>query len=153
MSEIILLFYYFILPCSEWSPRSSRVLCCCAGSPGSIIVFMPRILFVLFEPRLRYSGLTLNLLRSGDFCSPVSIPTGIIGALPTLVCVVPRGQSRGACSLAGSHPTHPGSHPSFQRSQIAVNQELRSLRLRLVVFTVTKELVPLGEMCHQEASS
>lgn len=152
MSDIILLFYYFILPCSEWSPRSSRALCCRAGSAGSIIVFMPRILFVLFEPRLRYSRLTLNLLLSGDFCSPVSIPTGIIG-VPPIVCVVPRSQSRAACSLAGSHPTHPGSHASFQRSQIAVNQELQSLRLRSVVFTVTKDMVPLGEMCHQEASS
>lgn len=28
---------------------------------ASIMVFMPRILFVLFEPRLRYSRLTLNL--------------------------------------------------------------------------------------------
>lgn len=50
MSDIILLFYYFILPCSEWSPRSGAMLAersaAVLDHQASITVFMPRILFV-----------------------------------------------------------------------------------------------------------
>lgn len=62
---------------------------------------------MLFEPRLRYSRLTLNMLHCGDFCSSsVHFYWDYRGTPNPSLCGAEE-PVQAACSLAGSHPTHP----------------------------------------------
>lgn len=147
-------FSYFIILfclCSEWSPRSGAMLAersvAVLDHQASIMVFMARILFVLFEPRLWYSRLTLDLLCCGDFCSSsVSSYWAYRRTLNPSLCGAEE-PIQGCMQSRLIPPTHPQFSCLFPEESDCCKPGAPA------VFTVTKDMVSLGEMCHQKASS